>query len=939
MNKLRNKSISLQLVVLLLLSQVLHVAAQTPVVGGEFNQTATSAASTSVPRIAFEKYTLPNGLQVIMHVDRKLPVVHVNQWFHVGSKNEKIGRTGFAHLFEHMMFEGSKNANEKYFVYVEKAGANLFEGGVNGTTNWDRTNYFATVPSGNLENLLWLEADRLATLTDALTKEKLDNQRDVVKNERRQGLENRPYGRWRKLLFENLYPYRHPYANDVIGSHEDLTAASADDVREFFKSYYTPNNMSLVIAGDFDPADAKRLVEKYFGGIPSGPALDRPAKDRPKLDGEKTIEVKDRVPQERTYFAWHTPAFFDAGDAELELVSAILTDGLSARLNKVLVYDKQLCSDVNSFQWSLENTGNFIIWATARPGASLPQIEEIVTDEIERLAKDGPTAAELNRAKTKWEFGFVTGLERIGGFGGKADFLNQYNTYLGDPNKFEADMARHRNATIEGVRDAAAKYLNTRNRLLVRFRPETSGRESQVALDRSKQPPLGGDKPFRVPEVKTARLENGVQVFVVERNDLPKVAVTLATRAGSVNDPSGKEGLADLAVEAIKRGTKTRKALEIEDALGDLGTSITGTADREFASLSLEALKRNLAPALTIFADVIRNPVFPEAEVDREKKQRLDSLKQDANNPQAIAFRVGPMLAFGAEHPYGRPLKGLPATVQQMTRGDFAQFHERYWKPAGSALIFVGDITLAEATQIARQNFGSWAGGAPSTPTIPTPRPVGPGKVYLVDRQDAAQTTVMQILPGQQRKTEDYYALNLADAVWGGGFGTRLNLNLREDKGYSYGVFSFPTYYSKHGIWQSYGGVQTNKTKESVIEFVKELKFFAGEKPITDKELASAKANRIRGYAQQFEALSRIADQVAQLWAADLPMSEMQRETVELDKATLASVNAMAQKYAVPRGVTLLLVGDLAKIEAGIRELNLGEIVILDVEGKPVAKK
>jgi len=943
MKTLRNGQVCLPLLLLLFVYLVPPVDAQNrrrrgapppPVAAQSTKGTETG----SVPKVSFEKYTLPNGLQVILHIDRKLPVVHVNQWYHVGSQNEKIGRTGFAHLFEHMMFQGSKHAEGEYFSYIEKAGANLFEGGVNGTTSWDRTNYFATVPSGNLENVLWLESDRLATLPDALTKAKLDNQRDVVKNERRQGLENQPYGRWVKLVMENMYPYRHPYSNDVIGSHEDLTAASVDDVREFFKTYYTPNDLSLVIAGDFDPAEAKRLVEKYFGVIPAGPALDRPPRDMPKFDSEKIVEVSDRVPQERTYFSWHTPAFFDPGDADLDLTATILTDGLSSRLNKVLVYDKQVASDTVSFQWSKENSSNFVVWVTARPGAKLSQIEQIVTDEIARLAKDGPTPAELNRAKTKWEFGFVTGLERIGGFGGKADLLNQYNTFLGDPNKFEADVARHRNATVESVRDTVAKWLNTRNRLLVRFHPESSGRESQIALDRSKQPPLGGDRAFMVPPVKTAKLENGMEVFVVERNDLPKVAVRIVTKAGSVGDPEGKDGLADLTVQTMKRGTRTRTALEIEDALGDLGTSIFGGADREDSSASFEVLKRNLSPALGIFTDVVRNPVFPDAEIDREKKQRLDALAQDSQDPNAIASRVGQMLAFGPDHPYGRPGNGLPSTVQKLTREDFARFHEKFWKPGSSALIFVGDITLDEAKSLAQQNFGSWSGGAAPTVPIPAPRPVGPGKVYLVDRQDAAQTIVSQVLPGAPRQTEDYYAINLADAVWGGGFGTRLNLNLREEKGYSYGVFSFPVFLSKYGAWVSSGGVQTNKTKESVEEFVKELKYLAGEKPITEKELSNAKANRIRGYAQQFESLSRMADQIANLWAYGLPMSELQRETTELERAPLSAVNAAAQKYAAVGGVTTLLVGDRSKIEAGIRELKIGEIVILDAEGKPIGK-
>ena len=358
-----------------------------------------------------------------------------------------------------------------------------------------------------------------------MTAEKLENQRNVVKNERRQGLENPPYGRWYKLMTENLFPLGHPYHTDVIGSQEDLSAASMDDVMEFFRKYYTPNNLSLVVAGDFDMAETKRLIEKYFGSIPPGPALERPAKVFQKLDGEKIVEVNDRVPQERTYFGWTTPGYFDAGDAELELTATILTDGLSARLNKALIYDKQLASDIVAFQSGQPIGGAFMMWATARPGVNLNQIEQIISSEIARLAKDGPTAEELNRAKTKWEFGFISGLERIGGFGGKSDLLNQYNTFLGDPGKFDQDLVRHRNVTAESLKAAVDKYLNTKNRVLVRFHPEKSVQPSNVAVDRTKIPALGGDKPFNAPDVKSAKLENGMEVFVVEKPEIPKVAV------------------------------------------------------------------------------------------------------------------------------------------------------------------------------------------------------------------------------------------------------------------------------------------------------------------------------------------------------------------------------------------------------------------------------
>jgi len=613
---------------------------------------AQQSMTEAIPKLQFEKYTLPNGLQVILHVDRKLPMVHVNSWYHVGSKNERVGRTGFAHLFEHMMFEGSKNANGKYFSFVEKAGANVFVGGVNGTTNEDRTNYFESVPSGSLEFVLWLEADRLATLTDVLTKSKLDNERDIVKNERRQGLENQPYGRAFSLISANVYPVGHPYAHDVIGSHEDLTAASVEDVNDFFKTYYTPNNLSLAITGDFQIAEAKRLVEKYYGPIPAGPALDRPKLWVPALNGEKVIEVKDHVPQERTYFAWPSPAYFAPGDADLDLTSLILTDGLSSRLKKSLVYDQQLCSDVVSFQGGEEMAGLFAIWATAGPNVSLAAIESAVTSEIERLAKDGPTPEELKRAKAKWEFQYVTGLERIGGFGGQADVLNQYNVFLGDPDQFTADVERHRVVTAASVQQATSKWLSSTNRLLVRFHPERAASETNLTLDRTKQPALGKDEPFQVPEIKSASLENGMQIFVVERKNLPKVAVTVASRAGSFADSTGQEGLASLTVEVMKRGTKSQKALDLDNALGNLGTALSGDARREDAELSFEALRNNLPSALAVMADVTQNPSFPDDEVGRAKKIRLDELAQADDDADSIAGRVGNMLAFGREHAY-----------------------------------------------------------------------------------------------------------------------------------------------------------------------------------------------------------------------------------------------------------------------------------------------
>jgi zinc protease len=914
---------------------LLALVALAPALAGQ----APSTAQPALPKLEFEKFTLPNGLQVILHVDRKLPIVHVNQWFHVGSKDEKPGRTGFAHLFEHMMFQGSKNAEGEYFNFAERAGANLREGGVNGTTNQDRTNYFITVPAASLEHVLWLEADRLATLLDVTTKEKLDNQRDVVKNERRQGLENTPYGRWYSLIFETVYPSGHPYSWPVIGSQEDLTAATLDDVKEFFRRYYTPNNLSLVIAGDFDPAQAKALVTKYFGDLPPGPPLDRPARSVGVVSGERVVEVSDRVSLERVYIGWPTAEYFSADDAALDLAGRVLGDGLSSRLNKALVYDQPLAGQVAAFNWSAELGSLFVVQATARPDKTLAQIEQRIDQEIARLAKEGPSAAEVERAKTKQESEYISGLERIGGFEGKADVLNRYNVFLGDPGKMEADLARYRKVTPADVQRVVARWLDTRNRAVIRFHPEKSQRPANaLTLDRSQAPSLGTDRPFTAPAVQTAKLPNGLEILVVERRDLPKVNVVLATRAGAASDPASKAGLANLALVTIDMGTKTRKALEIEEALGDLGTTLTGNVGRESARLSIDVLARNLSPALAIVADVAQNPMFPDEDVTRERKRVLDGLTQADRNANAVAGRIIPMLAFGADHPYGRPAQGLKGSVEGITREDLAAFHAANWKPGSSALIFAGDITLAQATELARTHFGGWAAGATKPVAIPPIAPAAvPGKIYLVDRPDAAQTVVAQLLPGVARSSPDFYAVSLVDSAWGGAAGARLNMNLREDKGYAYGAFSNLNSMTKAGAWTANAGVQTDKTAESIAEFDKELKGLVAGRPIEAAEFGATQARQTRGYTQQFESLARVTQQVGNLWVLGLPMTELQREFDATSALTLADIQAAVKKYVLPGKSSLLLVGDRAKIEAKVKALNLGEIVLLDVEGKPVS--
>ncbi len=889
---------------------------------------ATTNASLTATRIEFEKYTLANGLQVILHVDRRSPRVHVSQWFHVGSRDEPVGRTGFAHLFEHVMFEGSQHAPQRYAVYGSKAG--IYSGG---RTDKDRTKYFSTAPSTSLEYLLWLEADRLATLPEALTQAKLDSARGVVQNERRQS-ENQPYGSVFEVMLENLYPEGHPYAWPTIGSHEDLRAATLDDVRDFFRTWYTPNNLSLVLAGDFDPVQAKRLIERYFGSIAPGPPLRRLARWVPDLRGDRILEVTDRVPYARLYFGWPSPPRFERGDVELEIAAAILADGPTSRLNRTLVERGQLASDVSASHDGGEIAGEFGISVTARPGTSLQQLEKIVMQEIARLAKEAPTAAELEPIrKKKIELGSTgTAADIVS----KADRLNFYNSYLGDPDRFESELARYRGVTAEGIREAVNRWLHTGNRVLLRVFPEISGLPTTVAVDRSQVPPLGTEAALVVPQVETARLANGLQIFLVRRADSPHVVGTLATRAGTVADPPGHEGLAHLTVSTMTAGKldrSTKAGTGASDPRGGPAIAfIRGSAAPESAQLSFEVMKADLPAALGVVAGMSRRPDFSAERFAREKRLLLDTLARDASDPNALAERIRPMVLFGREHPYGRPRSGLPGTIESLTREDLLRFHETNWKPDGAALILAGDLSLEEAEQLAREHFGAWSGSPPAVP-IPDAQPLGPGRVFVVDRPGAAQTVISELLPGPLRSAADYPAAELANAVWGAGLGR----NVRAEKGYTYTVSALTSLHTRAAAWMALAGVQTDKTSESIIEFNAELaRVGGGGEPLTEAELAELKTSQARNLEQANRVPQLLVGLIAHLWDLDLPVTEMQRFAQAAERVTLAEVQEAGKRYAAPGRAKLLLVGDYAKIAPGLKELGLGDITLLDTEGRPV---
>ncbi|GAB4327869.1 MAG: pitrilysin family protein [Candidatus Zixiibacteriota bacterium] len=885
------------------------------------------AVAQQLPPIKYEKYELPNGLDVILYEDHSIPMVAVNVWYYVGSKNEEKGRTGFAHLFEHMMFQGSQNHDAEYFDPLEKVG-----GSVNGSTTEDRTNYWENVPSNYLELALWLESDRMGYLLPAMTQEKLDNQRDVVKNERRQGVDNQPYGKSYELMKPLLYPADHPYSWTVIGSMEDLSAASMEDVQNFFKQYYHPANASLCIAGDFDPAEAKRLVEQYFGPIPAGPMVDRKTDWIPSMDGERRAVAEDNVQLPRLYMAWHTPGYYKPGDAEFDLFAHVLTSGKTSRLYKELVYDKKMAQDVAAYQSSGELSSTFNIQVTAREGYTLDQIEQEVDRILAEVLKTGITQDELVRARTNWETGFVRRLQRIGGFGGMADKLNEYNTMLGEPDMFQWDMDRYTNATVESVNNYARKYIDLDKRAVLHIVPRGNLMATESDVDRTTKPSGGPEPSFTPPAIQRAELSNGLELLVVEDHSLPLVQTTLELKSGWAADPVDRPGVASITADMLNEGTKNRTSLEISEEAQRIGANLGTNSTFDGTTVDLNILKKNLDRGLELMADVVLNPTFPQDELDRLRENYLGRIQQESKQPFTSAFKSFLRKLYGPEHPYGQPYTGTGTekSLNAITRDDLVTFYENNFYPNNAAIVMVGDITLDEAKQKLEKAFKGWAPGTVVASEVPEPQPLSGTKICIVDKPGAAQSVIVAGHLGLKRNNPDWLAVEVMNNVFGGQFTSRLNMNLREDKGYTYGARAFFSARKGVGPFIAYAQVQSDVTKESVTEIINELRDITSTRPLTDQEVADSKNNMIKSFPGNFETFNGIANELVQMVRFDLPADEWQTYVDRVNAIDGAAASAAAKKYFHPDELLIVVVGDREKIEAGLAELQIGEIVHID---------
>jgi zinc protease len=891
----------------------------------------TAAAAVSlpgIPEIAYKRYVLGNGLTLIVHEDHKAPIVAVNVWYHVGSKNEKPGKTGFAHLFEHLMFNGSEHFNDDYFKVLQKIGAT----DMNGTTNSDRTNYFQNVPVGALDTVLWMESDRMGHLLGAIDQARLDEQRGVVQNEKRQG-ENQPYGRARELLTENAYPAGHPYSWTTIGSMEDLNAASLDDVREWFRTYYGPSNAVLVVAGDVAPQDVEARVQKYFGDIPPGPPIAHQDEWVAKRTGEHRETLQDRVPQARIYKEWNTAPYGSYDDGQLDLAAAVLSSGKTSRLWKRLVYDDQLATDVAAYQASAEIGSRFVIQATARPGVELSRVEKALDEELARFVADGPTADEVERAKTQNLARFVRGIERIGGFGGSSDVLAENQVYFGNPDYYRTRLERVRDATPATVGEVAKRWLSD-GLYVLEVHPFADLKAAKQGAERTKPPEPAPAAAGRLPAFSRTRLGNGLEVIVAERHALPLVTVRLLIDAGYASDAQGVPGLARLAADMMDEGTTTRSALEISDALQRLGARLDTSSDLDTTVVSLSALKANLGPSLELMADVVVNPSFPEADFQRLRRQQIAAIDQESVSPNSMALRVLPRLIYGEGHPYANPLtgSGFKTTVEKLTRDDAVRWHHTWVRPAGATLIVIGDTTGADIVPLLEKAFAGWKGGAaPKKDVGPAASGTAPA-IYVLDRPGALQSVVFagEVVPPRANPQE--IAQKVMNQVLGGQFISRLNMNLREDKHWSYGARTILLDARGPRPFLAIAPVQTDKTKESVAEMLKELRGVTGDKPVTADELATAEDSLVLTLPGRWETADAVADSIGDIVRFGFPDDYFEGYAAKVRAVSLADV-AQAAKIIRPDRLVWVVAGDREKIEPGLATLGLGPVRPIDADG------
>lgn len=915
--------------------------------------TGAQSAPTPLPTVAFEKTTLPNGLQVILVEDRRLPIVAVNIWYHVGPANEAPGLTGFAHLFEHMMFAQTRHIPRGMADrLLEGAGATDSNGG----TGYDQTSYYDTVPSNQLELALWVHADRMGYLLDVLDQKALTNQQDVVRNERRETVEDEPYGLVQEALAHALFPKGHPYYASIIGSHADIQNAKLDDVRQFFQRYYGPNNASIVIAGDIDKARTRALVERYFGSFKRSPPVARPSVTTPPITSERRVVVRDRVELPRIFMGWLTPPAYQPGDTELAVAAEILGGGKSSRLYKKLVYERQIAQDVDASQNSQGLVSTFVIDVTARPGVEARALEAAIDAELAQLRDHGPSQREVERARNSLETALLSTVEKLGG-DGLADQLNHYNQYTGDPGYLAKDVAQLRSITPADVQRAVRSYLRQQARAVVTGLPgkpviddprvppaPKAGKAAKPAAVaahdainvpepwRAQQPKAGPAPRFTLPQGESFKLANGLTVIHHYKPGLPLVAAQLVVRSGSAENPADVPGLAGFTAQMLEEGTATRSAPQIADEIAQLGAFLDTGTGADASMVSLLSLRANFAPALDIMADIVLRPAFPNAEVERQRADRIGELIQQRDDPESVAAVAAAGALYGSGHPKGYGQLGTEPAIRAVTRDDLVDFWRRHYVPGNAALVVSGDIARGELKALVESRFAAWARA--EVPDGGAEEPAGtPARLVLVDQPGAVQTALRVTSIGVARTTPDFPALQVLNGALGGMFSSRLNNNLRETKGYTYGISSWFRYDRTPGPFVVAGSVRRDATGASVREIFSEVNAMR-DAPLPAAELDTARDAQVLSLPGAFETNADIGASMADIFIYGLPLDYYARLPGQLSGVTAAQVQAAARKYLAPERMKVVAVGDRKRILPQLQTLGLGAVEVRDSDGQ-----
>jgi zinc protease len=894
-----------------------------------------TASVATAQDVKCEKYTLPNGMTVILHEDHSLPSVTINTWYRVGAQDEPPGRSGFAHLFEHLMFMGTARVPGNQFDVLMETGG----GANNASTDLHRTNYFSSGPAGLLPTLLWLDADRLEDMGNTMSQEKLDKQRDVVRNELRQVVENAPYGKAGEMVFKLMYEPSHPYYYGVIGTHQDLEAANVTNVKDFFATFYVPNNASLVVAGDFDSKQVKPLIDGLFSSIARAPDVTRKY-ERPKDPiPSKLAEVRryttiDKVELPRVEYSYHSPVGFGPGDAEMDLASDVLASGKSSRLYKRLVIDDKLASDVSASQQGYPLGGVFQVAVYANPDADLNLVEKAMDEEIALLLKNGPTGEELERHKAAKELGFLQSLQSLQQ---KADKLNEYEYYWGEPNSFKRDLDRYRKATPAGVKEWCGKTLTPGARVVIRVLPEEPTREASA---RDKRPTDTGAKPFAPMAPMTFPLKNGIKVHVWPRPDLPLVSVRLVSQPGGALDPQGKPGLAAIAAKMLSEGAGNQNAIEFNNALQSIGATFGAGADHESINISMTVLKRNMDKGLALFGDAVRRPRFDQDDWERVKRLTIDELNQMEDNPRNVAAMAANRMLYGDANPYGRPSVGTVPSVKAIDLPEAKGAHQTLLDPASCHILVAGDITPEEAKVALNRALGEWKSTAPSdgaaakTTDFSIPHLSGM-RVAIVDRPNSTQTVIQFAAPGVAFDNPLRVKRRLLNTILGGSFTSRLNQNLREDHGYTYGARSRWAMNVSAGDFGAYASVQAQVTGAALKEFFKEFdRLKSGD--ITDAEATKAKETLRQDMISDFEGLGGLIGTADQYLSSKLTFETIAQDMMSIQSVTAADLNTLAKSAVGLDNGVLVLVGDKALILEQIKDLNLPAPVDVTPLGDPV---